>query len=142
MDRRTLLKGVAALGAGLLLPPTLAENVEAATRRYWALGGIPGPRDVIVTGPFDAGMAFQRVPLHATVHWDDGPMERVPVTDLGDGRWRVRVDNSRGASFHTSVHWMSVPSDNLLASYTTQRIPPEYTRVDCHNVIVERRSEP
>jgi hypothetical protein len=37
MDRRSLLKGVAALGAGLLLPPTLAENVEAVTRRYWAL---------------------------------------------------------------------------------------------------------
>jgi hypothetical protein len=44
MDRRTLLKGVAALGAGLLLPPTLAENVEAVTRRYWALDAtmVPG----------------------------------------------------------------------------------------------------
>ena len=36
MDRRTLLKGLVATSAGLLLPPTLAENVEA-TRRYWAL---------------------------------------------------------------------------------------------------------
>jgi hypothetical protein len=44
MDRRSLLKGVAALGAGLLLPPTLAENVEAVTRRYWALDStmVPG----------------------------------------------------------------------------------------------------
>jgi hypothetical protein len=44
MDRRSLLKGVAALGAGLLLPPSLAENVEAVTRRYWALDStmVPG----------------------------------------------------------------------------------------------------
>jgi hypothetical protein len=44
MDRRTLLKGVAALGAGLVLPPSLAENVEAVTRRYWALDStmVPG----------------------------------------------------------------------------------------------------
>ena len=37
MNRRTLLKGITAVGVGLILPPTLAENVEAVTRRYWAL---------------------------------------------------------------------------------------------------------
>lgn len=31
MNRRTLLKGMAATAAGLILPPTLAEHVEAAT---------------------------------------------------------------------------------------------------------------
>jgi hypothetical protein len=34
--RRTILKGLAATAAGLILPPTLAENAEAV-RRYWAL---------------------------------------------------------------------------------------------------------
>ena len=42
MNRRQLLKGIAALGAGLILPPTLAENTETV-RRYWALGAIPAP---------------------------------------------------------------------------------------------------
>jgi len=36
MNRRDLLKGLAGIGAGIILPPTLAENAEAA-RRYWAL---------------------------------------------------------------------------------------------------------
>lgn len=40
MDRRSLFKGIAGFGAALLLPPTLAENAEAA-RRIWALGGLP-----------------------------------------------------------------------------------------------------
>lgn len=36
MNRRSLLKGSLALATGLILPPTLAENAEAA-RRYWSL---------------------------------------------------------------------------------------------------------
>ncbi len=48
MNRRTLLKGITALTAGLVLPPTLGENVEAA-RRYWALDGTMVPRE---WGPF------------------------------------------------------------------------------------------
>lgn len=36
MNRRALLQGIAALSAGLILPPTLIENAEAE-RRFWAL---------------------------------------------------------------------------------------------------------
>jgi hypothetical protein len=139
MDRRSLLKGVAALGAGLILPPSLAENVEA-TRRYWALGGIPEARHTIVTGQFDARMHFRRIPLDAAVIWEDGAIERVPIRVLGDNRWQVRVDNTRGASFHASVHWVSLP-DCAMTGYTTPRISPEYTRVDYNNIPVVRRGE-
>ena len=45
VNRRTLLQGIAALGAGLILPPTLAENVQAS-RRYWALGAMPDVRSL------------------------------------------------------------------------------------------------
>jgi hypothetical protein len=43
LNRRTLLKGLAAVGVGLILPPTLEENAEAA-RRFWALDAtmVPG----------------------------------------------------------------------------------------------------
>ncbi len=46
MNRRDLLKGVAGLTAGLLLPSTVAENAAEA-RRYWALGAMPG--DTVLT---------------------------------------------------------------------------------------------
>lgn len=36
MNRRSFLKGLAGVGAALVLPPTLGENAEAA-RRFWAL---------------------------------------------------------------------------------------------------------
>jgi FtsP/CotA-like multicopper oxidase with cupredoxin domain len=36
VSRRTFLKGLAAAGAALVLPPTLTDNAEAA-RRFWAL---------------------------------------------------------------------------------------------------------
>jgi hypothetical protein len=41
MNRRSFLKGLAGVAAGLVLPSTLEENVEA-TRRFWP-GGIPTP---------------------------------------------------------------------------------------------------
>lgn len=47
MNRRNLLKGVAGLTAGLLLPSTVAENAETA-RRYWALGAMPGKESPII----------------------------------------------------------------------------------------------
>lgn len=46
MNRRDLFKGIAAMAGGLLLPPTLAENAETATR-YWALGVIREPMWVV-----------------------------------------------------------------------------------------------
>jgi hypothetical protein len=36
VSRRTFLKGLAAAGAALVLPPTLTDNADAA-KRFWAL---------------------------------------------------------------------------------------------------------
>jgi hypothetical protein len=36
MNRRSFVKGLAAVGASLVLPPTLEENAEAV-QRFWAL---------------------------------------------------------------------------------------------------------
>ncbi len=43
MNRRDLLKGVAGLTAGLVLPASVAENAEVA-KRYWSLGAMPNGR--------------------------------------------------------------------------------------------------
>lgn len=42
MNRRTLLRGMAAGAAGLLLPPSVGEVAAEVERRYWSLGAMPG----------------------------------------------------------------------------------------------------
>lgn len=55
IDRRALLRGVAGLAAGLILPPTLADNAGAVERRYWSLDQTMLGSGEIVVGPvFDA----------------------------------------------------------------------------------------
>lgn len=66
LTRRNLLAGAAALGATLILPPTLAENAEAA-RRYWALDRtMAGPPGWIMTPKFDASMSGVLLPMVQT----------------------------------------------------------------------------
>jgi hypothetical protein len=51
IDRRTLFKGIAGLAGGLILPPSVAENAEAA-RRYWSLDRtmiVPLPDTTMIT---------------------------------------------------------------------------------------------
>lgn len=67
MNRRNLFKGLAGVAAGLILPPTLEENVEAG-KRFWALGGIPEERpslqDYLKMRPFDMSfMAPMETPM-------------------------------------------------------------------------------
>lgn len=52
LNRRALLTAALGAGATLILPPTLAENAEAA-RRYWALNQtmVPETWDVWTRGP-------------------------------------------------------------------------------------------
>ena len=55
MNRRALLRGMAAGAAGLLLPASVGEVTASVERRYWALGGVPGycPDNYMETGRFD-----------------------------------------------------------------------------------------
>lgn len=61
MNRRNLFKGLIGVTAGLILPPSLAENAEAG-KRIWALGGIPEERpslrDYLKMRPYDFDMSF------------------------------------------------------------------------------------
>lgn len=55
MIRRALLQGLVGVTAGLLLPPTLDENTEAA-KRYWALDRTMVTGRYWESGWLDAGM--------------------------------------------------------------------------------------
>jgi hypothetical protein len=91
MDRRTLLKGVAVLGAGLLLPPTLAENVEAVTRRYWALDAtmVPGSWLTIPRGHGLWRVAGER--WIVDVVYPDGKREQ-HLIDAPEGKAKIRLN--------------------------------------------------
>lgn len=56
MNRRRLIQSAAALAAGLILPPTLTENVEAVERRYWSLDQTMLSSDWHITERFDGKM--------------------------------------------------------------------------------------
>lgn len=103
LDRRTLLKGIAAAGAALILPPTPAENAEAV-RRYWALdrtmlnpaAGFPQVADsmmpwlpdasewrLVLQGPEHLGRAAYRATFYNVHDFRNAWAE----ADLTDERW-------------------------------------------------------
>lgn len=47
MNRRDLFRGIVGVGAGLVLPPTVADAAEEVGKRYWSLGAVPRADQVI-----------------------------------------------------------------------------------------------
>lgn len=48
MNRRALLKGIACVAGGLVLPASVGEVAAEVERRWWSLGAVPGREPRIV----------------------------------------------------------------------------------------------
>jgi hypothetical protein len=86
VSRRSFLQGVAGIAAGLILPPTLAENAEAV-RRYWVLDRtMSGSTLTIPT----AGYRVIGRQWEVESFWADGTSE-VRIVEPHAPRFNVRI---------------------------------------------------
>lgn len=93
LNRRALLTAALGAGTALILPPTLADNAEAA-RRYWALDQtmVPGSWLDIPRGTGLWRTAGNRWVVR--VNWPDGVWEQHLVVPERTGQTRLRLGRS------------------------------------------------
>ena len=108
MSRRTLLRGLVGASAALILPPSVVDAADEVSRRWWALGEMPGrdPRiidmweqDFIQTPRYDANMDWRTVYTGVVIRVDrHAPPEVV-------GLQYVKVP-TRPVTFSMRAEWL------------------------------------
>jgi hypothetical protein len=109
LSRRTILKGLAASAAALVLPPSLTDNAEAA-KRFWALDStMLGPEpDWGMFGPYNSGASFgQWAEAYDTIDVSDASGIRrgdlIRIVDFVDGK-AVVADPPEELMVVTAIH--------------------------------------